>query len=120
MCRCGSSRESLAKLSSSAYLDDDVFQLCRTTADGDYARAECQADTDGQLMDGEIFQVFRFRCDWSERRVLPLIALLASPLVYDVVQVVYTQLVRGQNTPTREVRGEGCARSVCAVALCTE
>jgi hypothetical protein len=32
--------ESLAKLSSSAYLDD-VFQLCRTTADGDFARAEC-------------------------------------------------------------------------------
>ncbi len=32
--------ESLAKLSSSAYLDD-VYQLCRTTADGDFARAEC-------------------------------------------------------------------------------
>ena len=32
--------ESLAILSSSAYLDD-VVKLCRTTTDGDFARAEC-------------------------------------------------------------------------------
>ncbi len=60
----------LAKLSSSAYLDD-VFQLCRTTADGDFARAECAklAPTVGlrlsekpgkfQLLDGEILQAER-------------------------------------------------------------
>ena len=62
--------ESLAKRSSSAYLDD-VFQLCRTTADGDFVRAECAklAPTVGlrlsekpgkcQLLDGEILQAER-------------------------------------------------------------
>ena len=63
--------ETLAKLSSSAYLDD-VFKLCRTTTDGDFARAECAklAPTVGlrlssekpgkcQLLDGEILQAER-------------------------------------------------------------
>jgi hypothetical protein len=66
--------ESLAKLSSSAYLDD-VFQLCgsRTTADGDFARAETQcaklapsvglrlSEKPGmcQLLDREILQAER-------------------------------------------------------------